>query len=460
MKQEKIWGLVILVLIALSAWVIVGTHYDSKTHRRVANYPTRYGLDIRGGVRAVLQAHPEEAPGVEYNQAVIQQILENRINGAGVGEATVQPKGKTQFVVELPDVKNKDAILKLLGTTAQLQFYYFRDVANPNSSNPSVANRPVRADVTRDAQGHEHYTFLDQRTNQTFRDGAQIRADFAALLSQGTNPRAGAALFTVPPPLAGSPPMAPVYFTPDQQKKALDLNRELTDWNGLIQSSLAANGGQPILTGNDIAPNTAAHLGGNTGADPVVSQSFKADGAKKYADFTTAHVGEIVGIVLDDQVISAPYIASPILDGQGEISGGFATLAEAKNLADLLNAGALPVPLTQEETESVEASLGGPALHNIEIAGGVGLALVLLFMLFYYRLPGLVADIALLIYTLFTLAIFKGGLSWLFPGFAVTLTLPGIAGFILSIGMAVDANILIFERLKEELRSGKSLRGA
>ena len=214
------------------------------------------------------------------------------------------------------------------------------------------------------------------------------------------------------------------------------------------------------MTGNDIAPESKAQLGGSGGAQPVVTQSFKPDGATKYAHFTSAHVGEIVGIVLDNRVISAPYIEEPILNGQGEISGGFSTLAEAKNLADLLNAGALPVPLTQEETESVEASLGGPALHNIEIAGLVGLALVLVFMLVYYRLPGLVADIALLIYTLFTLAIFKGGLNWLFPGFAVTLTLPGIAGFILSIGMAVDANILIFERLKEELRNGKSLRGA
>ncbi len=104
----------------------------------------------------------------------------------------------------------------------------------------------------------------------------------------------------------------------------------------------------------------------------------------------------------------------------------------------------------------MEASLGKGAVHASEMAGIVGLALVLLFMLVYYRLPGLVADIALLIYALFTLAIFKGALNWLFPGLIVTLTLPGIAGFILSIGMAVDANILIFERLKEELRSRKS----
>ena len=159
-------------------------------------------------------------------------------------------------------------------------------------------------------------------------------------------------------------------------------------------------------------------------------------------------------------MIEAPYIKEPILDGQGEISGGFASLSEAQSLANLLNAGSLPIPLEQVQTQSVEASLGKGAVHASEVAGLVGLALVLLFMLLYYRLPGLVADIALVIYALFTLAIFKGALNWLFPGLVVTLTLPGIAGFILSIGMAVDANILIFERLKEELRAGKALRPA
>ena len=431
MKQEKIWGLIILVLIALSAWVIVGTHYDSKTHQRVANYPTKYGLDIRGGLRAILQAHPERAPGVDYNQAVVQQILENRINGAGVGEATVQPKGKDQFVVELPDVKNKDAILKLLGTTAQLKFYYFQDVANPHSSNSSIANRPVQIlypsdgrGLPRDAEGRELYTFSDQRTGQTFRDGAQILADWNALLDQAkaNAPSVSNKIYVPPPPdpaLADALKTdqdtltltadAPVYFNAAQQAQADALNHELSNWNGLLASSLRANNGQPVLTGNDIAPDSKAQLGGNGGAtQPVVTQSFKPDGTRKYGDFTSAHVGEIVGIVLDDRVISAPYIESAILDGQGEISGGFSTLAEAKSLADLLNAGSLPVPLTQEETEEVEASLGGPALHNIEVAGLVGLALVLAFMLLYYRLPGLVADIALLIYAVFTLAIFKG----------------------------------------------------
>jgi len=120
-KQELRWSLVILVLIGLSVWTLIGKHYDSKTHHTVPNYPIRYGLDIKGGVRAVLQARTDKmAPGVVYDGPTVLRILENRVNGAGVGEATVQRKGDTQFIIELPDVKDKNAILERLGTTAQM----------------------------------------------------------------------------------------------------------------------------------------------------------------------------------------------------------------------------------------------------------------------------------------------------------------------------------------------------
>ena len=475
MKQEKtwVWGLVILVLIALSGYVMLAKHVDPKTHQRVATFPTRYGLDIKGGVRATFQVRTDLAPNVPYDQATIQRILEDRINSAGVGEAVVQPRPQEkQFVIELPDVKDKNAILDQLGTTAQMTFYYFADVRSPRNQNAEL-----EAEVTKTATGHQQYRFQVASPwqgfspGETFRDGAQIKADWATLLTEahGNTPGPTMTAYAPPPPNPAQQQVlgpqydqltsgAPLYLTAAQQQRAAALNREISGWNGLISDSLRANGGKPILTGADLEPNSSAHLGQDNG--PAVSQQFKPDGAKKYADFTTAHTQEIVGIVLDDAVVEAPYIKEPIVDGQGEISGGFATLTEAKNLANLLNAGALPIPLEQVATDSIEATRGIGAVTKSLIAGGVGLALVLLFMLAYYRLPGLLADIALLIYALFTLAIFKGALGWLFPGLVVTLTLPGIAGFILSIGMAVDANILIFERLKEEVRSGKALRPA
>jgi len=180
LKQEKIWGLVILVLIALSGWVMLGKHTDPTTHQRVANYPTRYGLDIKGGIRAVLQAHPERAPGVAYNQDLIQHILENRINAAGVGEPVVQPRPQEkQFIIELPDVKNKNAVLEQLGTTAQMTFYYFADV---QSDNPKTSSYPLRSSISRGVNGHEVYAFVATQPwngfspGESFRDGAQIKA--------------------------------------------------------------------------------------------------------------------------------------------------------------------------------------------------------------------------------------------------------------------------------------------
>jgi len=477
LKQEKIWGLVILVLIALSGWVMLGKHTDPKTHQRVANYPTRYGLDIKGGVRATFQVRTDLAPNVPYDQATIQHIIEQRINGSGVTEAVVQPRPQEkQFVIELPDVKDKNAILEQLGTTAQMTFYYFPDVRSTRNT-----NAPLQYVTSRATNGHELYSFIVSQPwngfspGESFRDGAQIRADWNALLTDARSNRPGPGTQLYSPPAANPAQKqvlegaqqpydqltseTPLNLNPAQQQRAAALNKEINGWNALLTDSLNANGGQPILTGADLEPKSGAHLGG-TGSTPAVSQVFTAKGAAAFAKFTTEHTGEINGIVLDDAVLSAPVINEPIVDGQAEISGGFATLTEAQNLANLLNAGALPIPLTQVATDSIEATRGIGAVTKSLIAGGVGLALVLLFMLAYYRLPGLIADIALLIYALFTLAIFKGALNWLFPGLVVTLTLPGIAGFILSIGMAVDANILIFERLKEELRAGKALRPA
>ncbi len=481
LKQENYLRLAIVVLIALAGWVMLGTHRDPQTHRQVANFPTHYGLDIKGGVRATLQAHPEQAPGIPYDEATIQHILENRINSAGVSEAVVQPRPQQkQFVIELPDVKNKDAIMAELGTTAQMTFYYFADVQafDPDSGavTPKTASNPLRITGTT-VNGREQNTFLVTQPwngftpGQSFRDGAQIKADWTNLLAAASSNTAGGTTAAYAPPapdptqskLLGSGydrllSETPVSFTPAQQQQAATLNKEMTGWNTLLTDSVNAYGGKAILTGADLEPSSSAHLGQD--GKPTVSQVFNPKGTTAFADFTTQHTGEIMGIVLDDSLLSSPFIKQPILDGQGEISGGFGTLTAAQSLSSLLNAGALPIPLEQVDTTDIAATLGVGAVTKSLIAGGVGLALVLIFMVAYYRLPGVLADIALLIYALFTLAIFKGGLNWLFPGLVVTLTLPGIAGFILSIGMAVDANILIFERLKEELRDGKALRPA
>jgi protein-export membrane protein SecD len=182
-----------------------------------------------------------------------------------------------------------------------------------------------------------------------------------------------------------------------------------------------------------------------------VSLEFNDQGSKLFEDLTRRNVGKRLAIYLDGLPISAPVVQETISGGKAQITGNF-TLEEAKELVRRLNAGALPVPIELINQQTIGASLGHTSLNKSLKAGIWGFLAVLLFIILYYRLPGLVASLALLVYVAIVLAIFK-----LIP---VTLTLAGIAGFILSIGMAVDANILIFERLKEELKAGKSLGGS
>ena len=182
-----------------------------------------------------------------------------------------------------------------------------------------------------------------------------------------------------------------------------------------------------------------------------VAFELTSEGGKTFAEFTSAHVGQPLAIVLDKRVISAPSISVPITDGAGVITGNF-TSEEANNLAVQLRYGSLPIPLKVVETRSVGPTLGEDSLDKSKLAGFIGFSIVILFMALYYRLPGIVADVVILIYAVIAFAIFR----WI----PVTLTLPGIAGFLLSTGSALDANILIFERLKEELRAGRTLRQA
>ena len=202
------------------------------------------------------------------------------------------------------------------------------------------------------------------------------------------------------------------------------------------------------LTGKDLSK---AILSTDQAGSWVVDLEFNGDGTKKFAQLTTDLVGQQMAIFFGGDLISAPVIREKILQGRAQISGGSSGFehSEAERMVNLLNAGALPVPAEIVEENIVGPTLGADSLEKSKFAGLLGLGLVMLFMLWYYRVPGLIADIALLIYSLILFA--------LFVTIPVTLTLAGIAGFILSVGMAVDANILIFERTKEELKAGRNL---
>lgn len=212
--------------------------------------------------------------------------------------------------------------------------------------------------------------------------------------------------------------------------------------------------GQPTwistgLSGKDLTRSVLSTNSSN--GEWVVDLEFNDKGTRKFADLTQKLVGKPMAIFFNGELQSAPVIREPIISGSAQISGGQNGFQyeEAKKMVDLLNAGALPVPAKIIEENTVGPTLGADSIHKSKIAGLIGIAIVMLFMIAFYRLPGLIADIALICYSLILFALFKT--------IPVTLTLAGIAGFILSIGMAVDANILIFERTKEELRAGRTL---
>ncbi|MCS7241930.1 protein translocase subunit SecD [Candidatus Caldatribacterium sp.] len=206
--------------------------------------------------------------------------------------------------------------------------------------------------------------------------------------------------------------------------------------------------GQTLLTGAHLKN---AQVQFDRLGRPVVAISFDSEGAKLFAQATTANVGKPLGIYLDGKLISNPVVQEPIPGGEAQITGRF-TLEEAQNLAILLRAGALPVKVEVIENRSVEPTLGKDSVRAGLRAAVIGVILVLAFMVLYYGSFGLLADLALLCFVLFFFAIFIG--------LRATLTLPGIAGFVLTVGMAVDANVLIFERIKEEFRSGKTWRAS
>jgi len=368
----------------------------------------RYGLDLRGGLKVLLAA--DVPPGQEVDAVAMEtarQIVENRVNGLGLTEPVVQAQGERRIIVELPGIEDPELAVETIRGTALLEFI--------------------------DTGG----VFLPPGTVVTTTMGGP-RAGFVSAPTEGTTATLGVSPTLPLSPTTGLTPTPPVTSTAP------------------VTTSAGSPVYETILTGAGIEQVGLDRTQTNEYQIPF---ELKPDAAEVFAEFTAAHApppGQRgyypLCIVLDKQVLSCPVIESAIPDGRGTIRLGQATYEEARNLAIQLHYGALPVPLRVETVSTVGPTLGEISVERSIRAGIIGLSVVLLFMLVYYRLPGGLADVALVIYALLNLAIYK-----LAP---VTLTLPGIAGFLLSAGMAVDANILVFERMKEELRAGRSLRAA
>jgi preprotein translocase subunit SecD len=351
------------------------------------------GLDLQGGLQLVLQAKPtSDTPLDPEAMATVKSIIENRVNALGVTEPLVQIQGSSRILVELPGIKNPEDAIRSIGQTGELEFIDAGDVP------------PIEGSLVTTTLGGPE-------------DASATPSSISGLTTTPT--------ITATADISPTTPVAAtrVYTT--------------------------------VLTGRLLK---SASVGYDEYGKPQINFELRKigdkpedDGPRIFGEWTTANINKYLAITLDKKVISAPIIQSPITQGTGRITGRF-TLAEAQGTVVVLKYGALPIPLEIIENRSVGPTLGQDSIDKSVVAGAIGLLLVVFFMAVYYRLPGLLADMALVIYSLIVFALFK-----LIP---VTLTLAGIAGFILSIGMAVDANILIFERMKEEMRAGKTLGAA
>ncbi len=325
------------------------------------------------------------------------EIIRNRIDQFGVAEPIIIRQGADEIVVQLPGVKDPERAMKLLGDTAQLEFKMVNDTQAIDLN--GLIQQAKEAGQWQD----------DGNIND-------LNAALAPLLPEGTR----------------------VYFEKEQDK---------TTGATTLQPLLLEN--KVLMTG-DMVKDASVRIGG-TFNEPYVSLDLTGHGGKVFAHITEKNVGRRMAIVLDNVVRSAPVIRERILGGSAQISGSF-THEEASDLAIVLRVGALPAPVDIISNLTVGASLGQDSINKGLISGIFGAIMVLGFMLIYYRLSGLIANAALVLNILF-----------LFTGLAIlnaTLTLPGIAGIILSIGMAVDANVLIFERMREEYKLGKSTRSS
>ena len=387
------------------------------------SFPLQLGLDLRGGSQLTLKVLPAGAiKAVQKEQLeAVKEVLERRVNGLGVAESTLQTVGDDQLVLQLPGEQDPSRAAKVLGTTALLEF------------------RAQKPGTEQEMQG----LLKLKRQAQAVLGLAQARAEAAA---SGKPPPPEARLeaddlakafrglgITVPP---GSSEAEQLQLLLDR------VNQRIVD---LFQPA--------VFTGKDLTGAGRQQQQTGTGWD--VTLTFNRQGGERFAELTKAiaGTGRLLGIVLDGRSISEASVgpefkAAGITGGAASITGNFSA-DEARDLEVQLRGGSLPLPLKVVEVRTVGPSLGAENIRTSLVAALSGLALVALFMVVVYRLPGVVAVVALSFYALFNLAVYA-----LIP---VTLSLPGIAGFILSIGMAVDANVLIFERIKEELRSGNTL---
>jgi len=446
-------------------------------------FPLRKGLDLQGGMHLALEVDDSKAANITNKSEAIDRALKvvrSRVDQFGVSEPVVQKAGNDRIIVELPGIDEQQRAMDIVQKSAFLQFLITdksnaleRALPRLDAAAKSVAiaaptgkTAQPQADTTKNALQGLFGTDTSKKTAKpdtaTAGGAAKKTAD------------SGKAADTTVPPTTNGPftkllqrgEMPGEYFV--AQEDIPTLQHYLSDssvmsaippgksvlwsadssvFNGHVFRSIYVVDSRPIITGEyltDARPESSPTEG------TVVTFQLNNEGGRRFRNETAKHIKDFMAIVLDGRVMGRPPVIQSAIGTRGQITMGNRDLQAAQDLALVLRAGALPVPLKVAEVRNIGPSLGSDSVHKSIHAGLLAIALVVLIMLVYYRFSGFLAVCGMVLYMLFTLAALAG--------FDAVLTLPGLAGFVLSIGIAVDANVLIFERIREELDRGKSAR--
>jgi len=470
------------------------------------------GLDLQGGSHLIYQAINPETGGpegiTEDQMKSLSRTIERRVNASGLGEPIIQILGEDRLLIQLPGIKDPGRAKALIGETARLEFKH-RTTDVPPKAVENITDDDIVSLKAEEVQSDGTFITDEERNNEVSSDPIEtaealvveftaegfvkFNEVFQTLITSANKSMSLAQTGTLIPParlginikgqeqlryntlglnmypvrteIRGESELVVNKFiialpsSSDGSKSTLsveDANIKIgTDPTISFEISEGSIDEDIGLSGDDLE-NAYPSQHQASGA-PIVNIEFNERGTKAFGELTTeiyakqqsSGVRDQIAIILDGKELIAPVVNSPITAGTAIIQGGDFTLERVKDLALLLESGRLPVPIRLIQERDVDAMLGADSLRKSVIAGIAGLSLVLFFMILYYRVPGLIASLSLTIYAMIVLAIFK-----MLP---LTLTLSGVAAAILSIGMAVDANILIFERMKDELRTGRTM---
>jgi preprotein translocase subunit SecD len=481
--KYRLLGIALLTVVA--AWSLFPRNQtvkergsDGILHETIQRHvPIRYGLDLQGGMHIALEVDDSKQAVANKSEAIDRALktVRNRIEGFGVSEPVIQKAGSDRIIVELPGISDQDRALAVVQSQAVLEFKITdktqalervlprldavikeRRLA-PAGTGTAAAPAPG---APKGLQG-----LLTAKDSGKKSDSSKKVAGAKKDTTQADTAIAGGGALSNLIQQGGLPgeyfiendkvPLVTRFLEDSAVKAALPPAREIlwgTDSTviaGKVYKSLYVVDARPIITGDYITsaqPNTSPLEG------TIVQFKLNNVGGRRFRNETGKHVGDYMAIVLDKRVMGRPPVIQSAIGTDGQITMGGKDIAAAQDLALVLRAGALPVPLRVAEIRAIGPSLGRDSIDKGMRASIIAVVLVVLVMVVYYKLSGLLAVCALAFYVLFTLAALAG--------FDAVLTLPGIAGFVLSIGIAVDANVLIFERIREELDRGKTVRTA